>query len=114
MCRRKISWSVLGAGLLSLSAGVSAAQEIAATAENILKGFVPRQRDVEFETPKPTEFAKCAVKVERFGKGSGWVVTGPNGQVLRRIVDTDALEHVAERAACRIQPHARAPLPADQ
>ena len=89
MCRRKISWSVLGAGLLSLSAGISAAQEIAATAENILKGFVPRQRDVEFETPKPTEFAKCAVKVERFGKGSGWVVTGPNGQILRRIVDTD-------------------------
>lgn len=90
MCRRLLSCSVLGLGLLSLSAGLSAAQELEATAENILKGFVPRQRDVEIETPKPTEFAKCVVKGERFGKkGSAWVVTGPNGQVLRRIVDTD-------------------------
>ncbi|MBC7816640.1 MAG: thioredoxin, partial [Planctomycetaceae bacterium] len=89
MRRRLLSCGVLGAGLLSLSVGTSAAQELAATPENILKGFVPRQRDVEFETPKPAEFAKCTVKAERIGKGSAWVVTGPNGQVLRRIVDTD-------------------------
>ena len=89
MRRRLLSYGVLGAGLLSLSVGISAGQEIAATPENILKGFVPRQRDVEYETPKPTVFAKCTVKAERVGKGSAWVVTGPNGQVLRRIVDTD-------------------------
>jgi thiol-disulfide isomerase/thioredoxin len=89
MRRRWWSRLIWGAGLLSLFAGVSAAQEIAATAENILKGFVPRQRDVEYETPKPAEFARCTVKAERVGKGSAWVVTGPNGQVLRRIVDTD-------------------------
>ena len=75
MCRRLLLCGVLGAELLGLSAGMSAAQELQPTAENILKGFVPRQRDVDFETPKPAEFAKCTVKAERFGKGSkgtGW------------------------------------------
>ena len=53
-------------------------------------GFVPSQKDVEFETPKPSEFAKCKVDVERKGKINGWVVMGPAGQVLRKFLDTDA------------------------
>ena len=89
MRRRLLLCGVLGAGLLGLPTGMSVAQELQPTPENILKGFVPRQRDVDYETPKPAEFAKCTVKAERFGKGSAWVVTGPNGQILRRIIDTD-------------------------
>ncbi len=80
-----ISWSVLG--VLSLSLTVLRAE--APTAEYVLSKFTPRQRDVEIETPKPAEFAKCTVKPEKFGKGSAWTVSGPNGQVLRRFVDTN-------------------------
>ena len=53
--------------------------------------FVPRQKDVEFETPKPADFAKCKVEVERRGKVNGWVVLGPAGQVLRKFLDTDGV-----------------------
>jgi thiol-disulfide isomerase/thioredoxin len=57
--------------------------------ERILNAFHPIQKDVEYETPPPEDFSKCRVSVERSGKSSGWVVFGPNGQVLRRFVDTD-------------------------
>jgi thiol-disulfide isomerase/thioredoxin len=70
-----------------LSARVSHAEN--PTPEFIFSKFAPRQRDVEFETPKPAEFSKCTVKPEKLGQGSAWVVTGPNGQVLRRFVDTN-------------------------
>ena len=53
--------------------------------------FVPRQKDVEIETPKPADFAKCKVEVERRGKVNGWVVLGPAGQVLRKFLDTDGV-----------------------
>ena len=87
MCRRKFSWSVLVAGLLSLSAETLRAE--GPTPEFVFSKFLPRQRDVEIETPKPAEYPKCAVKPEKLGKGSAWLVTGPNGQVLRRFVDTN-------------------------
>lgn len=49
----------------------------------------PVQSDVEYETPKPAEYAKCKLEVERKGKLNGWVVVGPTGQVLRKFLDTD-------------------------
>lgn len=87
MCRRRFSWGAFVAGLLSLSAGTLRAE--GPTPEFVFSKFVPRQRDVEIETPKPTEYAKCTVKPEKLGKGSAWLVTGSNGQVLRRFVDTN-------------------------
>ncbi len=51
--------------------------------------FVPKQKDVEFETPKPDEYAKCKVELDRKGKASGWVVLGSSGQILRKFLDTD-------------------------
>ena len=39
--------------------------------------------------PKPEEYDRCKVEVERTGKASGWVVTGPNGEVVRRFIDTN-------------------------
>ncbi|MFV0444158.1 MAG: thioredoxin-like domain-containing protein [Planctomycetaceae bacterium] len=56
--------------------------------EQILR-YHPEQPDVDYESPKPDEVAQCKVEVERGGKGSGWIVYGPNGQILRRFVDTD-------------------------
>ena len=87
MHRRLLSCGVLGAGLLSLSAGTLRSE--GPTPEFVFSKFVPRQRDVEIEMPKPTEYAKCTVKPEKLGKGSAWLVTGQNGQVLRRFVDTN-------------------------
>ncbi len=55
------------------------------TAEALLKGYVPLQKDVEFDTPKADEFAKCQVTLE---KGS-YVVTGPANEVLRRFTDSN-------------------------
>eukprot|EP00913_Durusdinium_trenchii_P028476 g26704.t1 len=52
--------------------------------------FRPVQKDVEYDTPKKSDYGKCTVKVERRGKQSGWVVFGPNGQTLRRFIDTNA------------------------
>ncbi len=52
--------------------------------------FRPVQKKwVDYETPSEDEYSKCQVKVERRGKASGWVVYGPEGQVLRRFSDTD-------------------------
>ncbi|MBM4074211.1 MAG: redoxin domain-containing protein [Planctomycetes bacterium] len=51
--------------------------------------FAPKQKDVEYEIPKPDEYAKCKVELEKKGKVSGWVVLGPAGQILRKFLDTD-------------------------
>ncbi len=53
--------------------------------------YKPSQKDVEYETPKPAEFAKCKVEVERKGKVNGWIVLGPSGQTLRKFLDTDGV-----------------------
>ena len=53
--------------------------------------FIPRQKDVEYEIPKPADYAKCKVEVERKGKVNGWVVLGPSGQILRKFLDTDGV-----------------------
>ncbi|MDX1965626.1 MAG: redoxin domain-containing protein [Planctomycetaceae bacterium] len=51
--------------------------------------FAPKQRDVDYEIPKPADYPKCKVDGERNGKSFTWVVTGTQGQVLRRFVDSD-------------------------
>lgn len=80
---------LLTAGACSLALSVASAQAPpGVTVDQILK-YRPVQPGVEVENPKPEEVAQCKVEVERSGKGSGWVVYGPNGQTLRRFVDTD-------------------------
>jgi len=64
---------------------VAEAQAQKPTAEQLLKGYVPVQKGVEFDTPDPSEFAKCQVTLE---KGS-YVVTGPANEVLRRFTDSN-------------------------
>ncbi|QDT83149.1 redoxin domain-containing protein [Gimesia chilikensis] len=51
--------------------------------------FKPIQQDIEIETPEKSEYGRCKVEVEQSKKSSGWIVYGPNGQVLRRFVDTN-------------------------
>ncbi|MBL4884865.1 MAG: redoxin domain-containing protein [Planctomycetaceae bacterium] len=58
--------------------------------------FRPVQKDVEYELIDKADHAKCKVEVERIGKASGWVVYGPQGQILRRFQDTNA-DNVVDR-----------------
>ncbi|TWT63804.1 thioredoxin-like domain-containing protein [Rubinisphaera italica] len=51
--------------------------------------FRPTQQDVPYELVEKADYAACKVEVERQGKNSGWVVFGPEGQVLRRFWDTN-------------------------
>jgi thiol-disulfide isomerase/thioredoxin len=51
--------------------------------------FLPTHKGLEYETPTTKEYSKCQVKVEKTKAGSGWIVVGPNGQLLRRFVDTN-------------------------
>jgi len=63
------------------------------TAATVLGGYRPTQ-SVEVETPDKAEWAKCKIETVKIGKGSGYVVTGPLGQVLRRFIDLDGNETV--------------------
>lgn len=75
------------AGMLGLTiAGPVAAQ--APPLELIFK-YKPSQKDVDVETPAAADFEKCKVDNENTATSSGWVVYGPQGQVLRRFVDSD-------------------------
>lgn len=80
--------AVLGVASLAGPCPVARAAE-APSVERTLNLFKPIQKDVEYETPPPEDFKKCRITVEVSGQSSGWVVFGPNGQVLRRFVDTD-------------------------
>ena len=55
------------------------------TAEHLLKGYKPSQKDVEYDTPEAAEMAKCNLTLE---KGS-YVITNAAGQVLRRFTDSN-------------------------
>lgn len=63
------------------------------TAATILGGYRPTQ-PVEVETPDKADWAKCKVETVKIGKGTGYVVTGPQGQALRRFVDVDGNQTV--------------------
>lgn len=51
--------------------------------------FKPSQQDVDYDTPDQKSIPQCKVNVIREGKGSGWVVLGPNGLALRRFMDSN-------------------------
>ncbi len=67
------------------SALTAEAQTAKPTAEQLLKGYKPTQKDVEYDTPDAAEMAKCSLALE---KGS-YVITNGAGQVLRRFTDSN-------------------------
>jgi len=85
--RTRLAW----VGVLMIGAGwfPSVTRAAPPPAVKDTMAFLPKQKDVEYETPKPDEYAKCKVELERKGKASGWVVLGPAGQILRKFLDTD-------------------------
>ncbi|MEX0702516.1 MAG: redoxin domain-containing protein [Planctomycetales bacterium] len=79
---------VFPAALAGLVLAPAPAPAQSPTLEQVLK-FRPAQKDVEIDVPAPDQLDKCKIEVERTTKTSGWVVLGPEGQILRRFVDTD-------------------------
>ena len=85
---RRLRVRAAGAFALAVSSFTMASAADPPSAKLALS-FKPSQQDVEIDTPTGNEVDECKVKVERKGKRSGWVVYGPQGQVLRRFMDTD-------------------------
>ncbi|HTQ38862.1 MAG TPA: thioredoxin-like domain-containing protein [Pirellulales bacterium] len=65
------------------------------TIDQALK-LTPVQKDVDYDIPAPADIAKCTIKAEKVGNQTGWVVRGPNGQILREFVDTNG-DNVVDR-----------------
>lgn len=87
----QFSTRVFGIGLI-LTCCAGAPQTLhAADAPSIelALSFKPAQKDVDYEIPQRSEYDDCTIKVERSKAASGWVVYGPQGQVLRRFIDTN-------------------------
>ncbi len=81
-------WKVAGVSLLSCSlAGTAAAATPSVDQALRLK---PVQADVDFDIPTADEAAKCTLKAEKIGSGTGWVVRDPAGRLLRRFIDSNA------------------------
>jgi hypothetical protein len=75
-------------GCLLLAGGMATAAEPPSVAQ-MLK-FRPRQDGVICKTPTAQEEAGCKVEPVKTGdKTIGWLLRDPNGQILRRFVDTD-------------------------
>lgn len=71
-----------------LSASIGVAQEAKVSVADVL-AFKPRRAGTDIETPAAADVAKCRIEAERRGNSTGWVLFGPQGQVLRRFMDTD-------------------------
>lgn len=82
----RVSFLTVFASLILLSRSLPAAD---APSVELALTFKPIQKDVEIEIPEKSEYGRCKVEVEQNKNSSGWIVYGPNGQVLRRFVDTN-------------------------
>jgi TolA-binding protein/peroxiredoxin len=61
------------------------AQQAKLTAEQLLRQYVPLQKGVEYDTPKPEELAKCRLVQEK----NSYVIYGPANEPLRRFTDSN-------------------------
>lgn len=84
-CRTTTLGAFIGLSLGLMVIPSSSGQTQTPTAESLLKGYRPTQTDVEYDTPKPEDFAKCKVTLEN----GSYVITGPANEVLRRFTDSN-------------------------
>lgn len=82
----RISFLTVFATLILFSHSLPAAD---APSVELALTFKPIQSDIEIEIPDKADYGRCKVEVEQSKNSSGWIVYGPNGQVLRRFVDTN-------------------------
>lgn len=83
---RKILGLIVAGGIVAQAALLTAADNV--TLDKALKPR-PQQKDVDYDTPDAKEHAQCKLAAHSEGKATGYVVTGPAGQLLRRFMDTN-------------------------
>lgn len=87
--KSRMGRKLAGAALL-LWGGMAPGWVLGAPAPGDVLQFQPRQQGVEISTPRPNEVAACKVElVKGAGKASGWLLSDPNGQPLRRFFDSN-------------------------
>jgi thiol-disulfide isomerase/thioredoxin len=52
--------------------------------------LVPMQQDVPYDRPRDDQIDQCSIQPHRHGDQRAWVVTDPDGNLLRRFSDTNA------------------------
>ncbi len=75
---------------LTTAGQVSAAQPDAAAALKLR----PIQSGIDYDIPAQATIPKCSLKLYKEGKATGWEVRDPDGNVLRRYLDTNADKNV--------------------
>lgn len=89
LCCREVLKSGFFMGLAALLVSTTSTQAADPPEPKLALSFRPSRPHVEYDIPTAAEIPKCTVRVERHGDVSGWMVLGPNGQILRRFLDTD-------------------------
>jgi hypothetical protein len=79
--------SVVPVILLSLFL-VRSAESASTSVEQALE-LAPVQKGVDFDSPAEDEISKCKISAQRIGGSVGWVVTDPDGVILRKFLDTN-------------------------
>jgi thiol-disulfide isomerase/thioredoxin len=51
--------------------------------------LVPMQQDVPYDRPEADQIDRCSIEPQRTGDQRAWVVTDPNGSLLRRFTDSN-------------------------
>lgn len=51
--------------------------------------LAPVQREIDYDRPTEAEVPKCTLEAEQVSGRTGWIVRSPNGQLLRRFLDTN-------------------------
>lgn len=89
----RLKCGIVAGSLLFIAGTVPAQAQV--KIENVL-AYKPIQADVEIDTPTAEEIPNCKLEVERTDGGSGWVLYNPQGQILRRFMDTNGDRSVDE------------------
>ncbi len=86
--RRSFLCSLAGACGMVLAMSAASSVAAAPSADQALK-LMPVQAGVDYDRPAAEEIAKCAISAKKIDGHVGWIVTGPDGSILRRFVDTN-------------------------
>jgi len=92
LARLRLSVGCLVIAALVLADSVEGASP---KAEEALR-LMPIQKDVAFDRPGADQAANCKIGAQKVDGNVGWVVTGPDGAVLRQFVDTNG-DNVVDR-----------------
>src|SRR5689334_22607916 len=78
------AWCLTGLAWVALIAAASAQQPSTGVDAATMLKFKPSRPKVDYETLAAADAGKCRVESERRGDSKGFILYGPQGQILRR------------------------------